>query len=64
MSMLNKSGDVFTLLGIQEEIEENRHQQNENGYEEIISQIRKKGGIIPHHSPNDYCSTIENEQNR
>ena len=64
MSMLNKGGDIFTLLGIQEEKEVLAQTEPETiTREQAILFLGKTKGIRPHYLHTDYDSIIQKEQN-
>jgi len=64
MSMLNKKGNVFTLLGIQEEKEALGQMEPETiTQEEADLFLGRSKGIRPHYSHTDYDSIIQKEQN-
>ena len=64
MSMLNKGGDIFTLLGIQEEKEALAQIEPETiTQEEADLFLGRSKGIRPHYSHTDYDSDIQQGQN-
>mgnify|MGYP001579778129 CR=1 FL=1 len=64
MSMLNRGGDVFTLLGIQDEVEEKGQQRDLYDCGAEINLLeRKRGGMVPHFQHVDDYSAVERLQN-
>ena len=63
MSMLNKGGDIFTLLGIQEEKETLAQVEPETiTHEQAILFLGRSKGIRPHCSHTDDYSIIQKKQ--
>jgi len=63
MSMLNKKGNVFTLLGIQEEKEALAQMEPETITREQVKLFLGTKGVRSHYYNADYDSAVQKEQN-